>query len=160
MTTSFRTEKKPYRFFAIATVIYAFGVVGFSTWSYTAQHQLTQNRADQEGAANNAFVKKLMLRNTAESVFLLLMAVPLVFLYNRGRHAVAKDLEQLNDLLQKELELQKIREEELKDAIRDLERFNAVSVGRESRIIELKTEVNNLLVDLNRNDLYKIGKND
>ena len=157
--TDYKPTKRPYRSFVISSIIYACGVVVFSIWSYTAQCKLTLSHTNQT-SLNDEFLRKLIIRNSAETAFLILMAMPLVLLYRQGRQAVKKDLEQLNTLLQQEIELQKVREVELKDAIHDLERFNAVSVGRETRIIELKAEVNNLLADLNRNNLYKIGRNE
>ena len=59
----------------------------------------------------------------------------------------------------KQMMIQKIREAELEDAIRDLERFNAITLGREDRIIGLKAEVNTLLEQMKRKKRYGSEKN-
>lgn len=92
----------------------------------------------------------------ANGVFLLIMAFPLVALYTRARVKSSQQLATLNNRLQQEVELQKKREAELKDAIHDLERFNAVAVGREGRIIELKAEVNTLLKQAGKPKRYTV----
>ena len=91
----------------------------------------------------------------ANGVFLLVMAFPLIASYTRARAKSSRELAALNEHLQQDVEMQKKREEELKDAIHDLERFNSVAVGREGRIIELKAEVNTLLEQANRTKRYK-----
>jgi hypothetical protein len=101
-------------------------------------------------------LRNLAIRKTGEGFFLLMMVFPLIVLFNQTHKKTAAELEHLNTLLQQDVELQKSREKELKDAIHDLERFNSVSAGRESRIIELKAEVNDLLQQLNQNDRYNI----
>jgi septal ring factor EnvC (AmiA/AmiB activator) len=73
------------------------------------------------------------------------MVVPLITLYNRAQTQTSKQLNTLNKKLQQEIEIQKTKELDLRDAIHDLERFTALSVGREERVIELKAEVNALL---------------
>lgn len=100
----------------------------------------------------------LAIRDIITSFFLLVMVVPLVVLCNRVQRQAAQKLTELNTRLQQDVELQKTREEELKDAIHDLERFNSSAVGRESRIIELKSEVNALLVQLNQQKRYNTDK--
>jgi hypothetical protein len=99
-----------------------------------------------------------ILRKIANGLFLLIMAFPLVALFHRARVRSSKQMAELNTLLYQDLEKQKEREIELKDAIHDLERFNAVAVGRESRIIELKAEINALLKQMNRAIRYNIDK--
>ena len=47
-------------------------------------------------------------------------------------------------------------EEELKKNIKQLERFNRLTVGRELRMIELKKEINELLKETGRVEKYKI----
>lgn len=92
----------------------------------------------------------------ANGLFLLLMAFPLIALYTRARVISSKQLADLNERLRQDVELQKKREIELKDAIHDLERFNAVAVGREGRIIELKAEVNTLLKQAGKPRRYTV----
>ena len=101
-----------------------------------------------------------MLRTATAAVGMLVLAIPLITLFNRTQRSVAQNLSQMNSRLQHDMENQKTRETELKEAISDLERFNAVSAGRESRIIELKAEVNDLLEQMNRNKRYNIDKID
>ncbi len=101
-----------------------------------------------------------MLGLTAAGMGLLILAIPLIPLLNRSNKVNSTNLSVMNDQLQHDMNQQKSREDELKDAIRDLERFNAVSAGRESRIIELKAEVNDLLEQLNRTKRYNIDRID
>ncbi|MEA2068578.1 MAG: hypothetical protein U9P12_05205 [Verrucomicrobiota bacterium] len=105
-------------------------------------------------------LRKQTIHEVAAGLFLLVMAVPLVMLYNCSHQRASEELAELNARLQQDVEGRKNREEELKDAIHDLERFNAVSSGRESRIIELKAEVNELLKQTNRKARYNIDKTD
>jgi PAS domain S-box-containing protein len=51
---------------------------------------------------------------------------------------------------------QKKSEETLKQKIAELEEFNDLTVGRELKMVELKKEVNELLVKLGENEKYKI----
>ncbi|MCF7849229.1 MAG: hypothetical protein K9M45_10280 [Kiritimatiellales bacterium] len=90
------------------------------------------------------------LRAMAKGLFFLLMAYPLMLLYSTAQQKSSRELAILNAQLRNDVEKRGKHEEELKDAIRDLERFNAVAVGRENRILELKTEVNKLLIELDR----------
>lgn len=101
-----------------------------------------------------------MLRLTAAGAGLLILAVPLIILFSRSQKETASNLAEMNEHLQHDMELQKSREQELKDAISDLERFSSVAAGRESRIIELKSEVNELLEELSRDKRYNIDKID
>jgi hypothetical protein len=101
-----------------------------------------------------------VMRKGLTGLFLLLMAFPLVALYSRSQMKASDQLAALNNRLKLDVENQKNREIELKDAIRDLERFNAVSVGRENRIIELKSEVNMLLKEMKRQKRYNVDQAD
>jgi hypothetical protein len=101
----------------------------------------------------DAIEKKLRnqaLQQTVAALLLFLMAVPLAVLYNRMEKRSAKKLTDLNKRLQHDLELLEKRENELKDAVQDLERFGAATAGREGRILELKAEINRLLIELKR----------
>lgn len=100
------------------------------------------------------------LRLLAAGLGMLLLAIPLISLFSRTQKKAAEELSEMNIRLQHDVDLQQSREEELKDAISDLERFNAVSSGRETRIIELKNEVNELLQQLKRAKRYNIDKID
>ena len=48
------------------------------------------------------------------------------------------------------------KERALKEKIDELERFNDLSVGRELKMIDLKKEVNQLLLRLGEKEKYKI----
>ena len=50
----------------------------------------------------------------------------------------------------------KKRDNEMREYIRELEILNKVAIDRELRMIELKKEVNNLLIELGRERRYKI----
>ena len=102
----------------------------------------------------NRLLRALALRTLLISIFLYAMAFPLIALYNRTHEKVARKLAELNTRLQQDAIKQKAREVELEDAIRDLERFNAITLGREDRIIGLKAEVNTLLEQMKRKNRY------
>lgn len=105
-------------------------------------------------------LRTLALHMAVAILFLLSMAVPLVVFFSRAQRNAALKLAELNSRLQADVTLQKNREAEMKDAIRDLERFNALTVERENRIIDLKAEVNELLQQTNRAKRYNIEKTD
>jgi hypothetical protein len=48
------------------------------------------------------------------------------------------------------------KERALKEKIEELERFNDLSVGRELKMIDLKKEVNQLLLKLGEKEKYRI----
>jgi PAS domain S-box-containing protein len=52
----------------------------------------------------------------------------------------------------------KVLEEKAKEKTRDIERFNNLMIGREFRMIELKKEINELLVRLGEKKKYRIPK--
>ena len=47
-------------------------------------------------------------------------------------------------------------EEELKDRIKDLERFGRLTINREEKMIQLKEEINTLLGQMGKENKYKI----
>jgi hypothetical protein len=98
----------------------------------------------------------LAIRTAAIAVFLCAMAVPLIMFYNLAQARSARRTAELNARLQEDYIKLKEREGELQDAIRDLERFNAVAIGREGRIIELKAEVNALLGQMQQDKRYQV----
>lgn len=116
--------------------------------------------AEQQNGQIKQQLAGQMLRTAAAAFGMLVLAIPLIALFSRTQRSVAKNLSQMNSRLQHDVDNQKSREAELKEAISDLERFNAVSAGRESRIIELKAEVNDLLEQMDRNKRYNIDKID
>jgi len=104
----------------------------------------------------NHLIHALAMRTMATGIFLYAMALPLILLYNRTQTKAARIMAELNAQLQQDVTQQKAREAELEDAIHDLERFNAVAIGREHRIIDLKAEVNTLLEQMKRKKRYNI----
>jgi len=107
----------------------------------------------------NRLLRALAVRTMLSSIFLYAMAFPLIALYNRTLAKTAREMAGLNTRLQQDFDRQKIREAELEDAIRDLERFNAITLGRENRIIGLKAEVNTLLEQMKRKKRYTAAEN-
>jgi hypothetical protein len=95
-------------------------------------------------------LKLQLLRAIAKGLFFLLMAYPLMLLYSTAQQKSFRAVAVLNDQLLNDVKKREKHEEDLQDAIKDLERFNAVAGGREDRIIELKGEVNELLAELDR----------
>jgi len=108
----------------------------------------------------HAKLRQQAVNEVASGILLLVLAVPLVVLFNRAQKAASNELAELNERLKCDVQGQKTHAEDLEDAIKDLERFNAVTAGRESRVIELKNEVNELLGQLNRAKRYNIDKID
>jgi hypothetical protein len=69
---------------------------------------------------------------------------------------IANDLEEINVKLLKEIAERKQAEQELKKRLYEIEIFYNASLGREGRIIELKHQVNELLVQLGKKKKYKV----
>jgi hypothetical protein len=158
MSDAPQNRKKPRGSFALAIVAYVLGVAVFSLWSYAAQRGMLLEYSGLNAVRTNALLRGMAIRHGIAGMSLLALAVPLVVRYNRARSRAAEELAQLNARLQEDVENRKGREDELRDAIRDLERFNAVATGRENRIIELKNEVNALLEQMNRGKKYNVGR--
>ncbi|QBG48288.1 hypothetical protein EGM51_13125 [Verrucomicrobia bacterium S94] len=116
--------------------------------------------AAQESRYIEQQIGSQLLRMGIAAIGMLLLAIPLITLFSRTQRLAAQNLAELNAHLQNDVEIRRAREEELKDAIKDLERFNAVTAERECRIIELKAEVNALLKEMNRDKRYTIDKID
>jgi hypothetical protein len=49
-------------------------------------------------------------------------------------------------------------EEELRKNVDELERFSKVAYGREKKMIKLKQEINELMIQLDQDEKYKIVK--
>ena len=69
---------------------------------------------------------------------------------------VANDLEEINVKLLKEVAERKQTEQELQKRLHEIEIFYNATLGREGRIIELKHQVNELLVQLGKKKKYKV----
>ena len=69
---------------------------------------------------------------------------------------MSNDLEETNVNLLKEATERKQAEKELKKRLRELEIFYNATLGREGRIIELKQQVNELLVQLGKEKEYQV----
>lgn len=132
---------------AAAATIYVLGVVAHSLWTYY-DHPIPT--ATEEALRAHA------LRSVGSGVFLLLAALlPMLALCRYTRTKTELTTAHLNAELKHKVARQKEREAELQDAIRDLERFNALAVGRENRILELKGEVNTLLEQQHQKRRYQ-----
>jgi hypothetical protein len=122
-----------------------------STILYFSAYDTQKHMAMHPGDAISAVVS---------GIALILLALPLVIITRKTERVLTLETEALNTRLKQDVAQQKNREKELKEAISDLERFNAVSAGRESRVIELKTEVNELLQQMNLEKRYNIEQTD
>ncbi|MCK4653173.1 MAG: HAMP domain-containing protein [Candidatus Cloacimonetes bacterium] len=69
---------------------------------------------------------------------------------------IASDLEQINIQLTKEIEERRKAEEELQKHLKELEVFYQATMGRESRIVELKKEINLLLERLGGKNKFRV----
>lgn len=90
----------------------------------------------------------------AMGLILFALALPLIVFGTQICCCSSKKINELTDQMQRDVNKNGQREDELKEAIHDLQRFNAVAMNRENRIIELKDEVNKLLVRLNEEKRY------
>ena len=81
-----------------------------------------------------------------------------IWVQDRGRvvqrNSEGKALRMVGSMV--DITARKEAEEELRRNLDELERFNKLSVGRELKMIELKKEVNELMVQLDRDEKYKI----
>lgn len=136
-------SSKDYRRLSIAAGVYVACVISLSAWNFVQYCDLL--RECVEITSYDAMVRNLRIRTIIQGFILLALAVPLIAMSNRAQAKTSMKLARLNDRMQQDMTKLTLQEAELKDAIKDLERFNAVAVGRENRIIELKAEVNALL---------------
>lgn len=104
----------------------------------------------------NQLISSLGMRSVGMGIFLYAMAFPLIVLYRCAQTRSSQETAELHTLLQQDFTKLKERETELEDAVHDLERFNAVAIGRESRIIELKAEVNTVLEQMGQHKRYNV----
>lgn len=146
-------KKHPYGSFALVVTLYVFAVVAFSTWSYV-ELQAGRPYPNQTEKQRKHFARTALIEGT-QALFLFAMLIPLIVLYHRARIHSSRKERQLNAKLESDFRTLKKHESELQDAILDLERFNALATGREERILELKIEVNALLMELNRPKRYE-----
>ena len=148
------TEGNPYRVYVLAVKLCILGAISFTAFSFL----LHQNHPES-GAAPLLNIKGYTVCTAAlveclETVYLLIMACILGVFYRRANKRHRKQQEEYKAQLKQELRGQKHRETKLEHAIKDLERFNAMAMGREQRILELKTEINNLLQEQDRPKRY------
>lgn len=157
----FKISLRASGFFILAAIIYIISLVAFCSWSYAEEPQLMIRHSTPLPAADNLqkadntdLLRRLAAYKVVTGIFLLAMAIPLAVLSNRVPLKASRKLEELNLRLQQKIEFQNIREKELNSAINDLKRLNAVSIGREGRMLELKGEVNELLEQLHQHKRY------
>lgn len=101
------------------------------------------------------------------AVLLVVVLVGAGILLNRITHKQSRlearlrstrELESVNEQLQGEIAERERAESHLQRSLEDMKRFNRLAVGRELRMIELKKEVDYLLVDLGREIKYGLEK--
>ncbi|MDF7806865.1 hypothetical protein P4E94_05395 [Pontiellaceae bacterium B12219] len=148
-TRLFTTTPQPFGTIRYAILYRAAGPLKGTAFLASDDGRLLEQQLDEEAR-----------RLTIGGFSMLVLAIPLILLVGQSKKRSSATLSKMNALLQRDMETQKIREEELKDAIADLERFNTVTTGRESRIIELKAEVNEQLRLQNKTPRYNIDKID
>lgn len=94
------------------------------------------------------------------TIVLSILALPLVLAARQTERLLTMESEANNVRLRQDVSIQQTKEKELREALSDLERFSSVSAGRESRIIELKAEVNELLEQTRMKKRYNIDNTD
>ena len=95
------------------------------------------------------------------SLLIIIISIPASYiisapLRSQVSDAVAQLVKTLEDL-KKETEVREKNEQELKNTLQELERFNEAAVGREERMVELKKEINHLSKELGRNPPYNLS---
>jgi len=101
----------------------------------------------------------LLLEGT-QALFCILAVTLAVVFYAMATKATVSELNSRNTKLEEELQLQKTKEQKLREIIHDSERFNALTLRREERIIQLKSEVNELLARMQQEKRYNVDKMD
>ena len=125
-----------------AAVIYAAGIAAFSIWQYRRDLASFPDAGD------------LAIRHTANALILCAVALPLFILSYRAVRNPASATPAADDRQKEERARLDDLEAELQEALRDIGRFHAGAISREDRIIELKTEVNELRKRLNEPKRY------
>jgi flagellar basal body-associated protein FliL len=143
-----QSKEHPYHLFGAGVAIYILGAVSFSIWSALA-HQGQEE-------VHNIYTLIEGLRNA----FLLTMGFTLIMLYHRARRKCTRQQMELSAKLKNDYAKLKKQKSQLEDAVRDLERFNALVTGREERMLELKNEVNALLKEMGRPKRYHLTPDD
>lgn len=95
-----------------------------------------------------------------KGIFCIIAVFLSVFIYSAGTKETLYELNIRNRQLEEDLQLMKNTEKKLREVIRDNERFNSLTLGREERIIQLKSEVNQLLSQMQREKRYNVNKMD
>lgn len=147
----------PYRSCGTAVMILTLGVIVFTVWSFL-QHLIPLNTDAPLLNINGYPISISTMSSLAELLFLIIMAAVLVSLFRRAKLESTAQVDQKSAKLKRDLNKLEKRESELEKSIRDLERFNAVAMGREHRILELKDEVNALLQEQNKPNRYNTSE--
>lgn len=142
--------ENPYRPYSIGVKICILGVIGFSLCSFLLLHESMDSRFAPIVHIKGYPLTPTALVVCAQLFFLLIMTCILIVLHRRGGRRCMELAEELSGRLTQELKKQKMREAQSEKTIRDLERFNAMAMGREERILELKHEVNTLMQEQGR----------
>ncbi len=151
------TEKAPginYLALCAAVALYALGVIAYTAWHYVGIRKTLQELV--EPAHFDVMIPRLNSQVVVHGILTLGLALPVIFLFNRIRIKASRKQAELNRKMQRDMEKLAKQDAELKDAMDDLKRFNALAAGRETRIIELKTEVNALLAQQDKAKRYNV----
>jgi len=147
----------PCRPYSMAARICILGVLGLTAASFFLHQSNLESAATPLFAVGGYPLSAGALCACLEITFLLVMAGLFAVLHHRAGKWSQQQAEEGSGRLKQELSRQKDREKELEVAIKDLERFNAMAMGREQRILELKHEVNLLLQEKNQPNRYNIA---
>jgi hypothetical protein len=101
-----------------------------------------------------------LLLEGAKALFSIIAIILSIVLYTAATKETLHGLNARNKKLEEDLQLLQGTEKKLREVIRDNERFNALTFGREERIIRLKSEVNQLLAQMQREKRYNVDKMD
>ncbi len=152
--------KNAYRSCNVAMTVFIMGMLGFAAWSLSVHQAEPGSEATLWLRIKNCALNRVTLIEGLETVYLLTMAGILIVLYRRARVRSLQHIQEINATLKQDFQKTKKHESELQEAMRDLQRFNAMATGREQRILELKDEVNSLLQELNRQKRYNTTPTD
>jgi len=153
-------KKNPYRRCGMAMAIYTFGVTSFAALNISLHHTGMAANGGSVFCIGRFELSRIDLFECVETIFLLTMAFVFISQYRRAKSQSVQGIEEIN--LRLRLDYQKLQKNKtaLEEAMRELERFNTMAMGREQRILELKSEVNALLQEANQAKRYNTALTD
>lgn len=102
----------------------------------------------------------LLLLEASKALFYIAAIMLSIVFYASATKEKLRELNACNRELEEELQHLREKEKKLREIIRDNDRFNALTLRREERIILLKSEVNQLLAQMQREKRYNVDKTD